>query len=246
MPINNLFSVSFFAVALLVPAPTMAQQDANAWDVEIRIGNIMPYTGPMAAFSTIGKAETAFFEMVNARGGINGRKVKFISVDDSSSAREAAAQTRDLVERENVLLMFGSFGTPGNLAARQYLNERKIPQLFVASGGEEWAHPKSFPWTMGWQPAFRTEGRVFANYIQVAYPDRKIAVLWENDQFGRDLFRGLREGLGDTAHMIVADIAVDASDSSADSQLEILKDSGAEILVFNGAPAIAARAIRRA
>jgi branched-chain amino acid transport system substrate-binding protein len=246
MPINNLFSVSFFAVALLVPAPTMAQQDANAWDVEIRIGNIMPYTGPMAAFSTIGKAEAAFFEMVNARGGINGRKVKFISVDDSSSAREAAAQTRDLVERENVLLMFGSFGTPGNLAARQYLNERKIPQLFVASGGEEWAHPKSFPWTMGWQPAFRTEGRVFANYIQVAYPDRKIAVLWENDQFGRDLFRGLREGLGDTAGMIVADIAVDVSDTSADSQLEILKDSGAEILVFNGAPAIAARAIRRA
>jgi branched-chain amino acid transport system substrate-binding protein len=246
MPINNLLSVSLFAVALLVPAPTMAQQDANARDAVIRIGNIMPYTGPMAAFSTIGKAEAAFFEMVNERGGINGRKVKFISVDDSSNAREAAAQTRDLVERENVLLMFGSFGTPGNLAARQYLNERKVPQLFVASGGEEWAHPKSFPWTMGWQPAFRTEGRVFANYIQVAYPGRKIAVLWENDQFGRDLFRGLREGLGDTAHMIVADIAVDASDSSADSQLEILKDSGAEILVFNGAPAIAARAIRRA
>src|SRR4051812_27550237 len=246
MPINNLFSVSFFAVALLVPAPTMAQQDANARDVEIRIGNIMPYTGPMAAFATIGRAEAAFFDMVNERGGINGRKIKFISVDDGSNAREAAEQTRDLVERENVLLMFGSFGTPGNLAVRQYLNDRKIPQLFVASGGEEWAHPKSFPWTMGWQPAFRTEGRVFANYIQVAYPDRKIGVLWENDQFGRDLFRGLREGLGDTAHMIVADIAVDASDSSADSQLEILKDSGAEILVFNGAPAIAARAIRRA
>src|SRR3954469_8712811 len=246
MQINNLLSVSSFAVALLASAPAAAQQNTAATDAEIRIGNIMPYTGPMAAFATIGRAEAAFFDMVNERGGINGRKIKFISVDDGSNAREAAEQTRDLVERENVLLMFGSFGTPGNLAARQYLNERKIPQLFVASGGEEWAHPKSFPWTMGWQPAFRTEGRVFANYIQVAYPDRKIAVLWENDQFGRDLFRGLREGLGDTAGMIVADLAVDVSDNSADSQIEILKDSGAEILVFNGAPAIAARAIRRA
>jgi branched-chain amino acid transport system substrate-binding protein len=246
MQINNLLSVSSFAVALLASAPAAAQQNTAATDAEIRIGNIMPYTGAMAAFATIGKAEAAFFDMVNERGGINGRKIKFISVDDSSNPREAAEQTRHLIERENVLLMFGSFGTPGNLAARQYLNERKVPQLFVASGGEEWAHPKSFPWTMGWQPAFRTEGRVFANYIQVAYPDRKIAVLWENDQFGRDLFRGLREGLGDTAGMIVADLAVDVSDNSADSQIEILKDSGAEILVFNGAPAIAARAIRRA
>jgi branched-chain amino acid transport system substrate-binding protein len=246
MQINNLLSVSSFAVALLASAPAAAQQNTAATDAEIRIGNIMPYTGTMAAFATIGRAEGAFFEMVNERGGINGRKIKFISVDDSSNPREAAEQTRHLVERENVLLMFGSFGTPGNLAARQYLNERKVPQLFVASGGEEWAHPKSFPWTMGWQPAFRTEGRVFANYIQVAYPDRKIAVLWENDQFGRDLFKGLREGLGDTAGMIVADLAVDVSDNSADNQIEILKDSGAEILVFNGAPAIAARAIRRA
>jgi len=246
MPTNSLLSVSFFAAALLVSTPAAAQQDTGPADAEIRIGNIMPYTGSMAAFATIGKAEAAFFEMLNERGGINGRKIKFISVDDGSNAREADTQTRHLVEDEKVLLMFGSFGTPGNLAARQYLNERKIPQLFVASGDEAWAHPKSFPWTMGWQPAFRTEGRVFANYIQVAYPDRKIAVLWENDQFGRDLFRGLKEGLGDTAGMIVADIAVDASDNSADSQIGILKDSGAEILVFNGAPAIAARAIRRA
>src|SRR3982074_534945 len=220
--LNLTFPASIFLA--FVPVAPQQPQTAGATDTEIRIGNIMPYTGPMAAFAAIGKAEAAFFEMVNERGGINGRKVNFISVDDSSNPREAVERTRYLVERENVLLMFGSFGTPGNLAARQYLNERKVPQLFVASGGEEWAHPKSFPWTMGWQPAFRTEGRVFANYIQAAYPDRKIAVLWENDQFGRDLFSGLREGLGDTAHMIVADIAVDVSDNSADSQLEILKD----------------------
>jgi branched-chain amino acid transport system substrate-binding protein len=245
MPINNLLSISFLAAALLASALAVAQQDTAAGDTEIRIGNIMPYTGPLAAFATIGRAEAAFFEMVNERGGINGRKIKFISVDDNSSPKEAVARTRELVEKEKVLLMFGSFGTPPNLATRQYLNERKIPQLFVASGDEEWAHPRSFPWTMGWQPAFRTEGRVFANYIQVGYPDRKIAVLWENNQFGRDLFKGLKEGLGDTASRIVADIAFDVSDNSIDRQVEILKDSSAEILVFNGSPAAAARAIRK-
>jgi branched-chain amino acid transport system substrate-binding protein len=246
MPIKNLLSVSFLAAALLAPVAASAQQEGGAAGGEIRIGNIMPYTGALAAFSAIGRAEAAYFDMINARGGINGRKIKFISVDDSSNPREAEQRTRDLVEKEKVLLMFGAFGTPDNLAIRRYLNEKHIPQLFVASGDEEWAHPKSFPWTMGWQPAFRTEGRVFANYIQVAYPERRIAVLWENDQFGRDLFRGLREGLGDTAGMIVADIAFDVSDNSVDRQVEILKDSGAEILVFNGSPAPAARANRKA
>jgi branched-chain amino acid transport system substrate-binding protein len=240
MPIKNLRPPSLLAIALLMSAPAAAQQDA-----EIRIGNIMPYTGPLAAFATIGRAEAAYFDMINARGGINGRRIRFISVDNSSSPRDAVERTRELVEKENVLFMFGSFGTPDNLATRPYLNEKKIPQLFIASGDEEWAHPRRFPWTMGWQPAFRTEGRVFANYIQVAYPDRKIAVLWENDQFGRDLYKGLREGLGDTASRIVADLAFDVSDNSIDSQVEILKDSGAEILVFNGSPAKAARAIRK-
>ena len=141
--------------------------------------------------------------------------------------------------------MFGSFGTPSNLATRTYLNERSIPQLFVASGDEEWAHPKRFPWTMGWQPTFRSEGRIYANYIQASYPSRKIAVLWQNDQFGRDLFRGLQEGLGITANMIVADIAIEA-DMSIDTQVDILKNSGAEVLVLNCAPPISARAIRRA
>jgi branched-chain amino acid transport system substrate-binding protein len=240
MPIKNLRPSSLLAIALLMSAPAAAQQDA-----EIRIGNIMPYTGPLAAFAAIGRAEAAYFDMINARGGINGRRIRFISVDNSSSPRDAVERTRELVEKENVLFMFGSFGTPDNLATRPYLNEKKIPQLFIASGDEEWAHPRRFPWTMGWQPAFRTEGRVFANYIQVAYPDRKIAVLWENDQFGRDLYKGLREGLGETASRIVADLAFDVSDNTIDSQVEILKDSGAEILVFNGSPAKAARAIRK-
>ena len=183
--------------------------------------------------------------MINERGGINGRKIRFISRDDSSNPRTAVEHTSELVEQERVHLMFGSFGTPSNLATRTYLNERNIPQLFVASGDEEWAHPKRFPWTMGWQPTFRAEGRIYANYIQSSYPSRKIAVLWQNDQFGRDLFRGLQEGLGITANMIVADIAIDA-DMSIDTQVDILKNSGAEVLVLNCAPPISARAIRRA
>jgi ABC-type branched-subunit amino acid transport system substrate-binding protein len=144
-----------------------------------------------------------------------------------------------------VLLMFGSFGTPSHLATRAYLNEKKVPQLFVASGDEEWAHPKKFPWTMGWQPTFRAEGRIYANYIQTAYAERKIAVLWQNDQFGRDLFRGLQEGLGPTANKIVADIAIEP-DMSINTQVDILKNSGAEVLVLNCAPPISAAAIRRA
>lgn len=246
MPIKNLLSASFFAVALLAPMAASAQPGTGTAEAEIRIGNLMPYTGELAAFATIGRAEAAFFAMINERGGVNGRKVRFVSVDSNGSPGEAAERTRELVEREKVLLMFGSFGTPDNLSTRQYLNDRNIPQLFVASGSEEWAHPRKFPWTMGWQPTFRAEGRIFANYIQTAYADRKIAVLWENDQFGRDLFRGLREGLGDTAGKIVADIAFDIADNSIDRQVEVLKDSGAEILVFNGSPSQAGRAIRKA
>jgi ABC-type branched-subunit amino acid transport system substrate-binding protein len=212
---------------------------------EIRIGNVMPYTGPLAAFGSIGRAEAAYFEMLNDQGGINGRKVRFISYDDSADPVTTVEQTRKLVETDNVLLMFGAFGTPENLAVRPYLNERKIPQLFVAAGDEEWGRPKSFPWTMGWPPTFRAEGRIYANYIQASYPERKIAVLWQNDQFGLDLFRGLQEGLGDWARMIVSDIAVDGSEKSVDAQIGLLQSSGAEIVLFDAAPPIVALAIRR-
>ncbi|WP_249147892.1 ABC transporter substrate-binding protein [Bradyrhizobium sp. AUGA SZCCT0177] len=228
-----------------MPISARQAHGGGVTDTEIRIGNVMPYTGPLAAFAAIGRAEAAYFDMINDRGGINGRKIKFISRDDSSNPKMAAEHTSQLVEQENVLLMFGSFGTPSNLATRTYLNEKKVPQLFVASGDEEWAHPKRFPWSMGWQPTFRAEGRIYANYIQASYPSRKIAVLWQNDQFGRDLFRGLQEGLGVTARMIVADIAIEA-DMSIDAQVDILKNSGAEVLVLNCAPPISARAIRRA
>ena len=183
--------------------------------------------------------------MINERGGINGRKIKFISRDDSSNPRTAAEQTRESGRagaRASDVRIVRHAEQSGDA---NYLNEKSIPQLFVASGDEEWAHPKRFPWTMGWQPTFRSEGRIYANYIQASYPSRKIAVLWQNDQFGRDLFRGLQEGLGVTANMIVADIAIEA-DMSIDAQVDILKTSGAEVLVLNCAPPISARAIRRA
>ena len=244
---KNLIVVSVIATLAGLSCPATAQQapDAGAANTEIRIGNVMPYTGALAAFASIGKTEAAYFDMINERGGINGRKVKFLSYDDSSDPEVSSEQLHRLADDDKVLFMFGSFGQQSNLAIRTYLNDRKIPQVFIASGTEEWGDPKSFPWTMGWQPAFRAEGRVYANYVQAFYPERKIAVLWQNDEFGRDMFRGLQEGLGDWARMIVADTTFDLSDKSIDSQIDLLQSSGAEILIFDGAPAVAALALRR-
>ena len=236
-------------IAILVALTSLSAisqraREQGVTDTEIRIGNIMPYTGALEAFGAIGKAESAYFDMINERGGINGRKVRFISYDDNSDSASVVDLTRGLVERDGVLLMFGSFGTPGNLAARKYLNERQIPQLFVASGDEQFGNPSVFPWTMGWQPSFRAEGRIYANHIQAFYPGSKIVVLWQNDQFGRDLFKGLEEGLGNLARSIIVDIAYDISDAHLDTHMSILKRSGADVLVFAGVPANAARAIQ--
>jgi branched-chain amino acid transport system substrate-binding protein len=227
--------------SLSAMSPERAEQSAGG--SEIRIGNLMPYSGPLAEFGAIGKAEAAYFDMINERGGINGRKVRFITRDDNSDPTTALDQTRKLVETDDVLLMFGSFGTPGNLATRRYLNEKKIPQLFVASGEEEISRPKAFPWTMGWQPSFRAEGRIYANYIQAYYPHRKIVVLWQNDQFGRDLFKGIEEGLGDLNRLVIVDIAFDIADEHLETHVSILKRSGAEVFVFAGVPTTASRVI---
>ena len=233
---------AFILLAALSKDPSVADE---VLDLEIRIGNVMPYTGELAAFGTIGRAEAAYFDMINAEGGINGRKVKFISYDDGADPVATREQTKKLVETDHVLLMFGSLGTPQNLAVRPYLNERKVPQLFVASGDEEWSHPKTFHWTLGFPPTYRSEGRIYANYIQASYPERRIAVLWQNDQFGHDLFRGLQEGLGDWARMIVSDVAVDGTEKSLDAQVDQLQSSGAEIVLLDVAPAVAAKALRR-
>src|SRR3954453_18512760 len=211
---------------------------------EIRIGNVMPYSGSLELFGAIGKAEAAYFEMINERGGINGRKVRFISYDDKSDPSTALEVTRGLVEKDNVQLMFGSFGTPGNFAVRTYLNEKQIPQLFVASGDDHLSDPSLFPWTIRWQPSIREEGHIYANYIQALYPGKRIVALWQNDYFGREIIRGLEDGLGEIARMIRVDIAYDLADENLETHVSILKRSGAEIFVFAGVPSNAAKVIR--
>ncbi|RXH06380.1 branched-chain amino acid ABC transporter substrate-binding protein [Bradyrhizobium vignae] len=227
-------------------AMSLQHTEQPATDKEIRIGNVMPYSGPLSEFGAIGQAEAAYFDMVNARGGINGRKIRFITRDDNSDPGSALELTRSLVESEDVHLMFGSFGTPGNLATRRYLNEKKIPQLFVASGDEELSQPSAFPWTMGWQPSFRSEGRIYANYIQAYYPQKKIVVLWQNDQFGRMLYKGIQEGLGDLNRHVLVDIAFDIGDEHLDGHVSILKRAGADIFVFLGVPSTASKVIKLA
>jgi branched-chain amino acid transport system substrate-binding protein len=227
-----------------VGAATQKMRDQAVTSSEIRIGSFMPYTGSLEAFGAIGKAQAAYFEMINERGGINGRKIKFFSYDDLSDPHNALDLTRILVEIDNVLLMFGSWGTPGNLAVRKYLNEKQVPQLFALSGDAHLSDPSLFPWTMGWQPSYREEGRIYANYIQAFYPGRKIVALWQNDNFGRELFKGLEEGLGDVARMIRVDIAYDVADEHLDTHVSILRRSGAEVLVFAGTPENAAKVIR--
>src|SRR6202047_2617505 len=233
------------ALALMsLSASSKRVREQGVTDTEIRSGNVMPYSRSLEVFGGIGKAEAAYFEMINERGGINGRKVRFISYDDKSNPSAALDLTRGLVEKDNVLLMFGSFGTPGNFAVRTYLNESQIPQLFVASGDDHLSDPSLFPWTMGWQPSIREEGRIYANYIQALYPGKTIVALWRNDHFSRELFKGLEDGLGGIARMIRVDIAYDIADEHLDTHVSILKRSGAEIFVFAGAPANAAKVIR--
>lgn len=245
---NNLFRALLIAGVALVSLGAISEgvREQGGTDNEIRIGNLMPYSGSLEVFGAIGKAEAAYFEMINERGGINGRKVRFISYDDKSDPTSALSLTRDLVEEDKVMLMFGSFGTPGNFAVRKYLNEKQIPQLFVASGDDHLSDPTLFPWTMGWQPSLREEGRIYANYIQAFYPGKRIVALWQNDHFGREVIRGLQDGLGHTARMIRGDVAYELTDEHLDRHVSILKRSGAEILVFAGVPSNAAKVIRSA
>src|SRR5271165_1559120 len=219
--------------------------DAGASDTEIKIGNIMPYSGPASSYGVIGKTEAAFFNMINAEGGINGRKVNFISYDDAYSPPKAIEQARKLVEGDEVLLIFQSLGTPSNSAIMKYMNAKKVPQLFVASGGTKFGDPKNFPWTMGFQPNYQSEGRIYAKYILENFPDSKIAVFWQNDDAGKDQFKGLKDGLGDKLSMIIADKSYEVSDPSIDSQIVALKDSGADIFFSWAAPKGSAQAIRK-
>jgi branched-chain amino acid transport system substrate-binding protein len=207
----------------------------------------MPYSGPASAYGTIGRIEAAYFGMINAQGGINGRKIKLISLDDGYSPPKTVEATRRLVEQEEVLFMFQPLGTAPNAAIRKYLNAKKVPQLFVATGATMWGDPKHYPWTMGWQPSYHTEGTIYAKDILASHPDAKVAVLYQNDDYGKDLLKGLKDGLGTkAASMIVKEASYEVTDPSIDSQVLSLKDSGADVFVNITTPKFAALAIRKA
>ena len=228
------------------PAFAAGQYGPGVSDTEIKIGNTMPYSGPASAYGVIGKSEAAYFAMINDRGGINGRKINFISRDDGYSPPKTVEQVRQLVEQDQVLFLFQTLGTPPNIAIQGYLNDNKVPQLFVATGASKWNDPKHFPWTMGWQPNYPTEGRIYARYILKNLPDAKIAVLTQNDDSGKDFFSGLHDGLGDKADkLIVAARTYETTDAIVDSQILALRASGAEVLFTGAIPKFAAQAIRK-
>ena len=233
--------------ALAWPAWAQKKYDSGASDTEIRIGNTNPYSGPASAYGTIGKAIAAYFKMVNDQGGINGRKVNFISYDDGYSPPKTVEMARKLVEQDQVLFLFQTLGTPSNTAIHKYMNMRKVPQLHVATGATKWNDPKNFPWTMGWQPNYQTEGRVYAQHILKTRPDAKIGVLYQNDDYGKDYLKGMHDGLGDKAKtMIVAEVSYEVSDPTVDSQIVQLQASGANVLFNITTPKFAAQAIRKA
>ncbi len=246
--IRSLLAPAVFAAAaafIATGASAQKKYDPGASDTEIKIGNIMPYSGPASSYGVIGKTEAAYFDKINAEGGVNGRKIKFISYDDAYSPPKAIEQARKLVESDEVLLIFQPLGTPSNSAIQKYMNAKKVPQLFVATGATKWGDPKDFPWTMGWQPNYQSEGRIYAKYIREHFPNGKIAVFWQNDDAGRDQVKGVRDGLGDKAGMIIADKSYEVSDPTIDSQIVALHDSGADIFMTWAAPKGAAQAIRK-
>jgi branched-chain amino acid transport system substrate-binding protein len=184
--VRSVALAGLLAVAVASGAHAQKKYDPGATDTEIKIGNIMPYSGPASAYATIGKTEAAYFNKINAEGGINGRKINFISYDDGYSPPKAVEQARKLVEADEVLLIFNPLGTPSNSAIQKYMNAKKVPQIFVSSGAAKWNDPKNFPWTMGWQPSYQVEARIYAKYILQNYPGKTIGILYQNDDFGKD------------------------------------------------------------
>ena len=240
------FSTAVIAFAA-ISGSALAQKkyDPGATDTEIKIGNIMPYSGPASAYGVIGKTEEAYFKRINAEGGVNGRKINFISYDDGYSPPKAVEQARKLVESDEVLLVFNPLGTPSNSAIQKYLNGKKVPQLFVATGATKWNDPKNFPWTMGWQPSYQSEARIYAKYLTKEKPDAKIGVLFQNDDFGKDYLKGLKDGLGAKASMIIAEESYEPTEPTIDSHIVKLKASGADVFVSVTTPKFAAQAIKK-
>jgi ABC-type branched-subunit amino acid transport system substrate-binding protein len=241
-----------FSTAIILLAVTgssaLAQKkyDVGVTDTEIKIGNIMPYSGPASAYGVTGRSEAAFFRKINTEGGINGRKINFISYDDAYSPPKAVEQARKLVESDEVFLIFGATGTPSNTAIQKYMNAKKVPQLFVQTGATKWNDPHNFPWTIGWSPNYQNEARIYARYIMKERPNARIGVLYQNDDYGKDYLKGLKDGLGDRAtSMIVGEDAYDVFETTIDSHVVKMKSLGADVFVDITTAKFAAQAIRK-
>ena len=236
-------------VASIAASTALAEKkyDPGASDTEIKVGSTNPYSGPASAYGTIGRSEAAYFKMINDQGGINGRKINFISLDDGYSPPRTVEQVRKLVEEEQVLLLFQTLGTPSNTAIQKYMNAKRVPQLFVATGATKWGDPQHFPWTMGWQPNYQTEMHIYARYLLQNKPSARIAVLYQNDDYGKDYLKGLHDGLGQQAEkLIVKEVSYEVTDPTVDSQIVALQASGADTLFIIATSKFAAQAIRKA
>ena len=221
--------------------------DSGANDKEIKLGNVNPYSGPASAYGAIGKTMDAYFKMINASGGVNGRQIKFISLDDGYNPAKTVEQIRKLVEEEEVLATVGVLGTPPNSAIHKYMNQKRMPQLFVATGATKWGDPKNFPWTMGWQPNYQGEGKIYAQHLLETKPNAKIGILYQNDDYGKDYLKGFLDGLGDKAKtMVVKQLTYEVTDPTIDSQMVELKASGADAFFNSTTPKFAAQAIKKA
>ena len=236
------------ATGLSAPHIARAQKryDTGATDTEIKIGQTMPYSGPVSSYGAQGIMHAAYFKMINEQGGINGRKINFISLDDAYSPPKTVEQTRRLVEQEEVLLIFNGLGTPCSAAVQKYLNTKQVPQIFISTGASRWNDPQHFPWTIGWAPSYRAEGTIYGQYIPDNYPDAKIAVMYQNDDFGKDYLNGLKDGLGpNRQHLIVKEVTYEPSDPTVDSQVVSAQQSGANVFFQASTSKFAAQAIRR-
>ena len=240
-----LLAVSLTAALAAMSANAQKKYGPGVTDSEIKIGNIMPYSGPASAYGVIGQTEAAYFKMINAQGGVNGRKINFVSYDDAYSPPKTVEQARKLVESDDVLMVFNPLGTPPNTAIQKYLNEKKVPQLFVATGATKWDDPKGFPWTMGWQPNYQAEGVIYAQYILKNKPGAKIAILQQNDDYGKDYLKGFMDGLGGKIKPLIH-LTYEVSDPTIDSQMTRIAASGADTFFNITTPKFAAQAIKKA
>jgi ABC-type branched-subunit amino acid transport system substrate-binding protein len=214
-------------------------------DAEIKIGQTQPYSGPASSYGTIGKAEAAYFKMINDQGGVNGRRINLISLDDGYSPPRAVEQIRRLVEQEHVLLLFNTLGTPTNTAIHKYVNARRVPHILLATGATKWGDPEHYPWTIGFQPYYQAEARIYAKYIRQIKPNAKIAILYQNDDYGKDYVKGFKDGLGDKASLIVKEVSYEVTDPTIDSQIVALQASGADVFFNVSIPKFAAQSIRK-